>query len=78
MPSVAVTAEPMNIVDWLVEYGIEQSKRRAREDVTNGAITVNGERIRDVEYVLDPKSAFDGKYVVLRKGKRKYTLAKVK
>lgn len=78
MPSVAVTAEPMNIVDWLVEYGIEQSKRRAREDVTNGAITVNGERIRDVEYVLDPKSAFDGKYVILRKGKRKYTLAKVK
>lgn len=78
MPSVAVTAEPMNIVDWLVEYGIEQSKRRAREDVTNGAITVNGERIRDVGYVLDPKSAFDGKYVVLRKGKRKYTLAKVK
>ena len=78
MPSVAVTAEPTNIVDWLVEYGIEQSKRRAREDVTNGAITVNGERIRDVEYVLDPKSAFDGKYVVLRKGKRKYTLAKVK
>ena len=78
MPSVAVTAEPMNIVDWLVECGIEQSKRRAREDVTNGAITVNGERIRDVEYVLDPKSAFDGKYVVLRKGKRKYTLAKVK
>lgn len=78
MPSVAVTAEPMNIVDWLVEYGIEQSKRRAREDVTNGAITVNGERIRDVEYVLDPKGAFDGKYVVLRKGKRKYTLAKVK
>lgn len=78
MPSVAVTAEPMNIVDWLVEYGIEQSKRRAREDVANGAITVNGERIRDVEYVLDPKSAFDGKYVVLRKGKRKYTLAKVK
>ena len=78
MPSVAVTAEPMNIVDWLVEYGIEQSKRRAREDVTNGAITVNGERIRDIEYVLDPKSAFNGKYVVLRKGKRKYTLAKVK
>ena len=78
MPSVAVTAAPMNIVDWLVEYGIEQSKRRAREDVTNGAITVNGERIRDVEYVLDPKSTFDGKYVVLRKGKRKYTLAKVK
>lgn len=78
MPSVAITAEPINIVDWLVEYGIEQSKRRAREDVTNGAITVNGERIRDVEYVLDPKSAFDGKYVVLRKGKRKYTLAKVK
>lgn len=78
MPSVAVTAEPMNIVDWLVEYGIEQSKRRAREDVTNGAITVNGERIRDVGYVLDPKSAFNGKYVVLRKGKRKYTLAKVK
>ena len=78
MPSVEVSREKQNLVIWLVDNGIEPSRRQAREDVKNGAIRVNGERIQDLEYELDPTAAFDGKYVVIRRGKKKYFLAKVK
>ena len=77
-PSVEVSREKQNLVIWLVDNGIEPSRRQAREDVKNGAIRVNGERIQDLEYELDPTAAFDGKYVVIRRGKKKYFLAKVK
>lgn len=77
VPSVEVSAEPTNIVDWLVEHKIEPSKRQAREDVSNGAIYVNGERQQDLAYTIDPSEAFDGRYVVIRRGKKKYFLAKV-
>ena len=78
MPSVEVSREKQNLVIWLVDNGIEPSRRQAREDVKNGAIRVNGERIQDLEYELDPTAAFDGKYVVIRRGKKNYFLAKVK
>lgn len=78
VPSVDVTAEKANIVQWLVDTKIEPSKRQAREDVTNGAITVNGERIREVEFELDPTAAFDGRFVIVRRGKKRYFLARVK
>ncbi|MBU3852181.1 MAG: tyrosine--tRNA ligase [Candidatus Paralactobacillus gallistercoris] len=78
VPHVEITAQPQNIIELLVNTGIEKSKRQAREDVTNGAITVNGERIRDLDAVVDPATHFDGKYVIVRRGKKKYFLAKVK
>lgn len=78
MPSVEVSREKQNLIIWLVNNGIEPSRRQAREDVKNGAIRVNGERIQDLDYELDPTAAFDGKYVVIRRGKKKYFLAKVK
>ncbi|MEG2255166.1 MAG: tyrosine--tRNA ligase, partial [Vagococcus sp.] len=43
MPSSTISKEPLNLIDWLVETGLEPSKRQAREDVTNGAISLNGD-----------------------------------
>jgi tyrosyl-tRNA synthetase len=77
VPSMTVTSASENIVEWLVATKIEPSKRQAREDVTNGAITVNGDRIRDLDFTLDPKAAFDGRYVLVRRGKKRYFLAHV-
>ncbi len=50
VPSVEMTKETKNIVDFIVESGISASKRQAREDVTNGAISINGEKVTDVAY----------------------------
>ena len=78
VPSVEISSEEQNLVDFLVDNKIEPSKRQAREDIKNGAIYINGDREQDLDYILNPKTSFDGKYVVIRKGKKKYFLAKVK
>ncbi|MCM3599207.1 tyrosine--tRNA ligase [Robertmurraya korlensis] len=66
----------LNIVELLVNAGIVQSKRQAREDVKNGAISVNGVRVNELEYTLDEKDRIDGEFTVIRRGKKKYFLIK--
>ena len=79
MPSVEVSDEKKNIILWLVDdTKIEASRRQAREDVKNGAIRINGEKVQDVEAEIDPSAHFDGKFVIVRRGKKKYFLARVK
>lgn len=77
MPSFNTTNKTKNIVDWLVEINCEPSKRQAREDVINGAININGEKVTDINFLVNPNSAFEGKYMIIRKGKRNYFLVKV-
>ncbi len=79
MPSVEVTGEKRNIVEWLVDVtAIESSRRQAREDINNGAIRINGEKVTDVNAEIDPSTHFDGKFVIVRRGKKRYFLARVK
>lgn len=77
-PTAESGSAAKNIVDFLVDTKIESSKRQAREDVENGAIYINGDREQSVDFEVDPSRAFDGKYVIVRKGKRKYTLINIK
>ena len=70
-----VIKEDMNIVDFLVEFNICSSKREAREFVNNNSISINGEKINDLEFVINKSIAIDNKYVVVRRGKKKYFIA---
>lgn len=72
-----IPAAPMNIVDALVAGGVEKSKRQAREDVANGAIRVNGLQIRDTEAEISAHPNTEGKYVIVRKGKKNYFLLEI-
>ncbi len=74
MPNVTISKETMNIVDWLVETKIESSKRQAREDVTNGAISINGEKIKDITTEISADLSIEEKFIIVRKGKKNYTL----
>lgn len=72
MPHYAVSAsENLNLVELLISSGIEKSKRQAREDITNGAIYINGERVQDLEFVLSDQDKIDKALTVIRKGKKK-------
>lgn len=77
MPTFEATSEAKNIVDWLVELGIEPSKRQAREDITKGAISVNGERINELEFEINADQAIGGRFIIIRKGKKNYSLVKL-
>ncbi|NQL65658.1 tyrosine--tRNA ligase [Streptococcus suis] len=75
VPNYAVLAEDnLNIVELLVTSGIVTSKRQAREDVQNGAIYVNGERVQNLEYSLSDSDKIDGELTVIRRGKKKYSV----
>lgn len=77
MPNVEISKTPKNIVDLLVSTNIEPSKRQAREDVSNGAISINSDRITDLDFIIDPSDSFEGKFLVIKKGKKNYFLAKI-
>ncbi|MBS7345833.1 MAG: tyrosine--tRNA ligase [Caryophanon sp.] len=74
VPSTALAKEDINIVELLVQAGISPSKRQAREDVTNGAISVNGEKVQDLDYTIDAKDRLDDAFSIIRRGKKKYTM----
>ena len=66
----------MALVDLLRSLGVASSKREAREFVRNGAISVNGNKITDENAIVNKELAIENKYLVVRRGKKKYALAK--
>ncbi|ELP8671753.1 tyrosine--tRNA ligase [Staphylococcus pseudintermedius] len=72
VPHVTLSNETTNIVDALVETKISSSKRQAREDITNGAIYINGERQQDLAYTLSSDDRYDDTFTIIRRGKKKY------
>lgn len=63
-----------NLVNLLVDAKISPSRRQAREDITNGAIYLNGERQTDLDYVLSDTDKLENELTVIRRGKKKYTI----
>lgn len=78
VPTYEIDNGEVGLVDLLVQAGISPSKRQAREDITNGAIYVNGERNQDVQHVLNTDDRIEDKYTIIRRGKKKYTLIQYK
>lgn len=73
VPNYAVSDDDnRNIVEMLVAAKISPSKRQAREDVQNGAIYINGERVQDLDYTLSDDDKIDNELTVIRRGKKKY------
>lgn len=66
------------IVDMLVEMKAVSSKREAKEFVTNGAISVNGEKINDISEIIDESKFIENTYIVVKRGKKNYYIGKKK
>lgn len=74
MPKVIAEKKYYNIVDFLVETKIVSSKRQAREDINNGAIYLNGDKVTNLEYDVIENDRLDDSYTIIRRGKKKYLL----
>lgn len=62
------------LVDLLIRIGASQSKREAKEFITNGAITINDEKYTDVlTSINDDMFIYD--YLIIKKGKKNYYIA---
>ena len=71
LPSVDAL-ENEGILDALLRVKLVSSKREAREFVSGGAITINGDKVTDLNYVINKEDAIGNKFVVIRRGKKKY------
>ena len=78
MPKAQLPKDDINIVDFLVESGIVTSKRQAREDVNNGAISINGDKVTDLAFIIDNSSRLEDSFTVVRRGKKNYKLVEYK
>lgn len=74
VPSYELDENSIGLVDLLVASKISSSKRQAREDITNGAIYINGERQQDTAYEVNDEDKLDGMFTIIRRGKKKYFL----
>ncbi len=63
------------LLEALVEAKICSSKREAREFIANGAISLNGEVVKDAAFVLTPACALEGVALIIRRGKKKFYMA---
>ena len=70
--------ENLYLVDILVENGIASSKREAREFISAGSISINGFKHQDLDETITKSDALYGKYVIIRKGKKKYFVGLLK
>ena len=70
MPKEIIKEDTL-LIDALVLSSAAKSKREAREFITNGAVLVNGEVVKDLECLLTSKNTI-GKYIILRRGKKNY------
>lgn len=66
------------LIDVLVEAKVFPSKREVREMAKNNALTVNGDSVTNPDEVeLSQENLIDGKYLVVRRGKKKYFVGEI-
>ena len=68
----AEIADELALTDTLVQAGIASSKREAREWINQGSIQINGDKVKDVEFIVSSKNAISKGRTLIKKGKRNY------
>lgn len=66
------------LTDLLIDMKVASSKREAREFINGNAISINGVKETNPELIIDSKFLLDNTYIIIKRGKKAYYLAKVK
>ena len=69
MPTVKIENTNLSILDAILLTNIAPSKGQARTLINQGGISLNDEKITDVNYILSEKD-FTDNYAILKKGKK--------
>ncbi|HEV3272979.1 MAG TPA: tyrosine--tRNA ligase [Candidatus Methylacidiphilales bacterium] len=64
------------LIEIVIAAGLSPSKGQARKDIEAGGINMNNVRVTDTKLVIGAEHLLFGKFVLLRKGKRNYALAR--
>lgn len=73
----ALEGDGIGVVEFLAEQGIVKSRGEARRAVEQGGVYLNNQRVQDVHQKLSPEDALDGRFLLIRRGKRNYHLVRL-
>ena len=69
---------PCNILDFLaVKTGVFPSKGEARKMTAGGGVSINKDKVTDINYEVSEKDIMDSKYILAQKGKKNYFIINV-
>ena len=76
LPCTEIQGGPKGIIEVLVDTELAKSNKMAREFIRNNAVSVNGQVVDSVDFELSFSNALEGKFFVLKRGKKLFNLAK--
>ena len=81
VPTFTVAKEeiPCNVLDLLaVKTQVFPSKGEARKMMVSGGVSLNKDKVSDINYEVSSADILDGKYILAQKGKKNYFIINVK
>ncbi len=75
--SQALSGDGISAIDVFAESGLASSKGEARRGIAQGGMYINNVRVESVEARVVLDHAIEGRFLVLRKGKKSYHLVQV-
>ena len=77
LPKTQLEGAGLPVADLLVTAGVAKSKGEARRSLQEGGIYINNHRVSGENPAAGLGDMLEGQFIVLRKGKKNYTLVKV-
>ena len=74
LPTTQLEQSEAGLVELLTASELAKSNKMAREFISNGAVSVNGEKLNDPQLTLQASDALYGKYSVVKRGKKLFSL----
>ena len=71
-----IIKQGIDIVSFLSDTGIFPSKGEARKMVQGGGISVNKEKVSDINFMIDSNALIAENFIIIQKGKKNYFLVK--
>ena len=75
LPEFSISEEK-KLVELLVEASICSSKREAREMMSSRSISLNGEQIEDIDFMVKKSDCLVSNFLIIRRGKKQYFVIK--
>lgn len=66
------------LIDALIQIGACKSKREARELIQGSSIQVNGNKVTDLDFVINKTNAFNNELSIIKKGKKNWFVCSFK
>ncbi|MDH3423355.1 MAG: tyrosine--tRNA ligase, partial [Gemmatimonadota bacterium] len=74
----ALGGEGKSLIDLMTESGLASSKGDARRSIDGGGVYVNNVRVEDAARALTTEDTIDGRFLLIRKGKKQYHLVAIR